>query len=131
MTPFGIKIKQLRKERNLTLKDQANFFKISQSYVSSLENGNRGKPSTIYVDQICVWLNLIWDEAEELKYLANFSQPKVTISTKNLSSEATFFANLISQNIDRLTNDHLLKLRKEINKFLEIDEKVFQKKSEE
>ena len=73
-------------------------------YRVALENGARGKPSAVLVDQICVWLGLIWDDAEELKRLASLSHPKPTINARSSSAEAVYLANFLAQNIDRLSS---------------------------
>ena len=73
MTPFGLKMRELRREHNRNQQQQAMFLGVSKAYISALETGNRGQPSAIFVDQICVWLGLIWDEAEDLKRLASLS----------------------------------------------------------
>tara|TARA_B100000886_G_C20110002_1_gene361458 strand:- start:89 stop:508 length:420 start_codon:yes stop_codon:yes gene_type:complete len=104
MTPFGLKSRQLRRQKGVTLQAQAEVLGVSAAYISALENGQRGKPSPAFVDQICVWFGLIWDDAEQLKYLAQMSHPKPTVKTGGLSAEATFLANLLAQNIDRLSD---------------------------
>ena len=103
MTPFGLKMRSLRAKRGLTLQDQGDFLGVSSAYISALEHGKRGRQSPAFVDQICVWLELIWDEAELLKYLAQMSHPAPTVQTASLPPEATFLANLLAQNIDRLS----------------------------
>ena len=55
MTPFGKKMRSLRAERGLTLKDQAQILKVSEAYLSALEHGKRGRIAPATVDQICVW----------------------------------------------------------------------------
>ena len=70
MTPFGAKMRDLRAARGLTQQQQADALGVSKAYISALETGRRGKPSLPLVDQICAWLGLIWDDAEELKVLA-------------------------------------------------------------
>ena len=107
MTPFGLKMRSLRAKGGLTLQDQGDFLGVSSAYISALEHGKRGRPSPAFVDQICVWLELIWDEAELLKYLAQMSHPAPTVKTASLPPEATFLANLLAQNIDRLTAQQL------------------------
>jgi hypothetical protein len=72
--------------------------------LSALETGTRGRPSAVLVDQICVWLGLIWDDAEELKRLAGLSHPKPTINARGSSAEAVYLANFLAQNIDRLSS---------------------------
>lgn len=103
MTPFGEKLRELRTQKRVTLQEQARFLGVSPAYISALEHGQRGRPSPAFVDQICVWFGLIWDDAEQLKYLAQMSHPKPAVKTGGLTAEATFLANLLAQNIDRLT----------------------------
>ena len=91
---------------------------MSPAYISALEHGRRGKPSPAFVDQICVWFGLIWDDAEQLKHLAQMSHPKPTVKTSGLSAEATFLANLLAQNIDRLSADECAALSELLHKQL-------------
>ena len=103
MTPFGVKIRKWRQRKNRTLHQQAEVLGVSAAYLSALENGTRGRPSVVLVDQICVWLGLIWDDAEELKRLAALSHPKPTINVRGHSAESIYMVNLLAQNIDRLS----------------------------
>ena len=103
MTPFGLKIREWRQRKNFTLHQQADVLNVSAAYLSALETGARGRPSAVLVDQICVWLGLIWDEAEELKRLATLSHPKPTINARGHSAEAIYVANFLAQNINLLS----------------------------
>ncbi len=118
MTPFGFKMRSLRAKRGLTLQDQGNFLGVSSAYISALEHGKRGRPSPALVDQICVWLELIWDEAELLKYLAQMSHPAPTIQTASLPPEATFLANLLAQNIDRFSAQQCRQIFEDLQAYL-------------
>ena len=102
MTPFGLKMRVLRKERGLTQQQQADYLGVSKAYVSALETGSRGRPSGPLVDQICAWLGLIWDDAEALKVLAAMSHPKPVIDASKCDANAVYLANLLAQNIHRL-----------------------------
>ena len=104
MTPFGVKIRDWRQRKNRTLYQQAEALGVTAAYLSALETGTRGRPSAVLVDQICVWLGLIWDDAEELKRLAGLSHPKPTINARANSAEAVYLANFLAQNIDRLSS---------------------------
>ena len=103
MTPFGMKIRDWRQCKNRTLHQQADALGVSAAYLSALENGFRGRPSAVLVDQICMWLGLIWDDAEELKKLAALSHPKPTINARGHSAEAIYMVNFLAQNLDRLS----------------------------
>ena len=103
MTPFGVKLRDWRHRKNRTLYQQAEVLGVSPAYLSALETGTRGRPSAVLVDQICMWLGLIWDDAEELKRLAALSHPKPTINARGHSAEAVYMVNFLAQNIDRLS----------------------------
>jgi transcriptional regulator with XRE-family HTH domain len=102
MTPFGAKLRALRAERGMTQAQLAAHLEVSAAYLSALEHGKRGAPSTGLVHQICAVLGLIWDGSEELLDLAKLSDPKVTVNTAGLTPEQTALANRIAQNIARL-----------------------------
>lgn len=112
MTPFGAKIRVLRAERGVTLKDMAAALRVSPAYLSALEHGRRGRPSFAQVQAIIGFFNVIWDEAEEIEKLARLSHPRVTIDTSGLDPRATELANCLADEISYLTNielDQLLK----------------------
>ena len=102
MTPFGVKIRDWRQRKNRTLHQQAEALGVTAAYLSALETGTRGRPSSVLVDQICVWLGLIWDDAEELKQLAAISHPKPTIDASRSIADAVCLANLVAANIRSL-----------------------------
>lgn len=102
MTPFGERMRDLRAARGLTQQQQADQLGVSKAYISALENGARGRPSAPLVDQICAWLGLIWDDAEELKRLAAISHPKPTIDASRSHAAAVELANLVATHIGSL-----------------------------
>jgi len=102
MTPFGEKLRELRAERGLTLARMAADLGVSAAYLSAIEHGRRSRPTRSLVRQICVYFNIIWDEADELWALACLSRPRVTVDTSGLSAAATEFANLLAERIGAL-----------------------------
>jgi len=46
MTPFGARLRALRATHGLTLKQLAAQLQVSAAYLSALEHGKRGAPST-------------------------------------------------------------------------------------
>jgi transcriptional regulator with XRE-family HTH domain len=102
LTPFGAKLRELRADRGLTLADMAGAINVSSAYLSALEHGKRGRPSWHLVQSIIAYLNIIWDEAEELVKLSRLSHPKITIDTSGLDPEATELANRLSKSIAKL-----------------------------
>ena len=41
MTPFGLKSRQLRRQKGVTLQEQAEVLGVSAAYISALEHGQR------------------------------------------------------------------------------------------
>ena len=102
MTPFGIKLRAIRAQRSIRLKDMAATLGVSAAYLSALEHGRRGRPTHAMVVSICAQLGIIWDDADELMRLARISHPRVTVDTAGLSAEATELANLLAERIRKL-----------------------------
>lgn len=114
MTPLGARLRALREERGVTLKDMARELRVSSAYLSALEHGRRGKPTWSLLQRIITYFNVIWDEAEELQRLAELSDPKVTIDTGGLAPEATELANRLATEIGRLSPEDLVFLKAEL-----------------
>ena len=102
MTPFGDRMRKLRAERNMTLKDMAGAVGVSPAYLSALEHGKRGRPSWHLIQRIIAHFNIIWDEAEEVVHLARISHPRIAIDTAGLSPRATELANRLAAEIGKL-----------------------------
>ena len=95
--------------------DMATAIRVSSAYLSALEHGKRGRPSWHLVQSIIAYLNIIWDDAEELVKLSRISHPRITIDTSGLDPEATELANRLSKSIAKLdkatVNDLLERLK--------------------
>ncbi len=110
MTPFGARLRSLRAERGVTLKQLAEALQVSAAYLSSLEHGKRGAPRAGLVHQVNEYFGLIWDEADDLSGLAKLSNPRVTVNTAGLTPEQTALANRLAQAIHRLTPETVASL---------------------
>ena len=111
MTPFGDRMRKLRAERGVTLKDMAEALGVSSAYLSALEHGKRGRPGWHLIQRILAYFNIIWDEADEVVRLARISHPRITIDTSGLNPKATELANRLADDIGKLdaaTLDELL-----------------------
>jgi transcriptional regulator with XRE-family HTH domain len=103
MTPFGRRLREMRAERKILMKDMASALGVSSAYLSALEHGNRGRPSSGLVQQISAYFNLAWDDVDELKRLAELSHPRVVVDTAGLSPKATELANRLAEAIGELS----------------------------
>lgn len=111
MTPFGDRMRKLRIERGVTLKEMAEALGVSSAYLSALEHGKRGRPGWHLIQRILAYFNIIWDEADEVVRLARISHPRITIDTSGLNPKATELANRLADEIAKLdpaTLDELL-----------------------
>jgi transcriptional regulator with XRE-family HTH domain len=102
MTPFGLRLRELRAERGMSQKEMAESVGVSPAYLSALEHGHRGVPAWPLLQRIIACLNIIWDDADDLQRLAMQSAPKVTIDTAGMDPRATELANMLGQTIGDL-----------------------------
>jgi transcriptional regulator with XRE-family HTH domain len=107
MTPFGERVRKLRRERGLMLKDMAAHLGVSSAYLSALERGERGKPTWALIQGVLQYFHIIWDEADELKRLADLSDPRVKIDTASADPKATLLANRLAREIRGLSDGEL------------------------
>ncbi|MBB4005112.1 MAG: helix-turn-helix transcriptional regulator [Aurantimonas endophytica] len=128
MTPFGERIRALRKERGVTQGQMAAALNVSSAYLSALEHGRRGRPTWDLLQRIIGYLNVIWDDAEELERLAALSHPKVTVETAGLSAEATTLANRLAESIAILAPDDIRKILAEVEQAAERAEAAVREK---
>jgi len=105
MTPFGARVRSLRQAKGIQLKRMAGDLHLSAAYLSALEHGRRGRPAPGLVMQIAGYLGCIWDEAEDLKTLAEISHPRVVVDTAGLSPARTELANRLARRIGDLPDD--------------------------
>ena len=110
MTPFGEKMRKLRADRAITLKQMSEAIGVSSAYLSALEHGKRGRPGWHLIQRIITYFNIIWDEAEEVTRLARISHPRITIDTSGLNPLATELANRLADDIGKLEPQTLSEL---------------------
>ncbi|WP_285295420.1 helix-turn-helix domain-containing protein [Aureimonas altamirensis] len=110
MTPFGEKVRALRREKGVSQGQMAEALGVSGAYLSALEHGRRGRPSWYLLQRMIGYLGVIWDDAEELERLAELSHPRVTVETGGLAPEATVLANRLAETIGSLSQADIRQL---------------------
>jgi transcriptional regulator with XRE-family HTH domain len=103
MTPFGRRLRELRRSGGRQLKDMAAALGVSPAYLSALEHGHRGRPGGGLVQQVSAYFNLAWDDVDELRRLAELSHP-------GIDPLATELANRMAESIEKLDRATLEKL---------------------
>lgn len=110
MTPFGEKLRELRTRHAVSQKQMADALGVSAPYLSALEHGRRGTPHWSFVQRVITYFNIIWDEAEELQYLALNSDPNVAINTAGMHASKTRLANLLASEIKNMDREKVAAL---------------------
>jgi transcriptional regulator with XRE-family HTH domain len=116
VTPFGQRLRDLREQHGRALKDMARALRVSSAYLSALEHGHRAQPKPGFVQQVAAYFNLAWEEVDELKALAELSDPKPSIDTRGLSPLATEVANRLRGKIKSLDEAALKAILKQLGK---------------
>lgn len=116
MTPFGERMRKLRAERHVTMKEMAEAIGVSSAYLSALEHGKRGRPGWHLLQRIISFFNIIWDEAEDVVRLARISHPRVVIDTSGLAPQATELANRLADDISELDHKELAEMLAVLNR---------------
>jgi len=102
LTPFGERVRELRRERGLQLKHMANSLGVSSAYLSALERGERGRPTWTLLQGVIHYFGIIWDEADELQRLADMSETKPQIDARGTGPRAMLVANRIAREFAQL-----------------------------
>lgn len=102
-TPFGEAIRRIRQERGIRQKDMAKALNVSAAYLSALENGKRGQPGFDFLQRVAGYLNIIWDEADDLFRVAAISHPRIVVDTAGMPAEYTALANRLARQIGALS----------------------------
>jgi transcriptional regulator with XRE-family HTH domain len=110
MTPLGSMLRDLRRQRGVTLKDMADAVGVSAAYLSALEHGRRGKPTFDLVQRLIGYFNIIWDDAEALERVVQISHPRVVVDTSGLSPRATELANRLAIGIGDLSEEEIARM---------------------
>jgi transcriptional regulator with XRE-family HTH domain len=102
LTPFGERVRELRRERGLQLKHMAASLGVSSAYLSALERGERGRPTWTLIQGVIHYFGIIWDEADELQHLADMSETKPQIDARGAGPRAMYVANRLARDFDQL-----------------------------
>ncbi len=107
LTPFGERVRELRRERGLQLKHMAASLGVSSAYLSALERGERGRPTWTLIQGVIHYFGIIWDEADELQHLADMSETKPRIDARGTGPRAMLVANRLARDFSVLAPDEI------------------------
>lgn len=107
LTPFGARVRALRRERGRQLKHMAASLGVSSAYLSALERGERGRPTWTLIQGAIHYFGVIWDEADELQRLAEMSEPTPRIDARGTGPKGVLLANRLAREFGALTDADL------------------------
>lgn len=79
MTPFGLFLQDIRRDRRLAQKQLAGLLDVDQSYLSGLESGRKGTPPASMIGRLTEALKLDENEVRSLNEAVVRSRRKVEI----------------------------------------------------
>lgn len=89
MTPFGLFLQDIRRDRRLAQKQLAGLLEVDQSYLSGLESGRKGVPPASMVGRLTEALKLNEEEVRSLNEAVVQSRRKVEIPLRADPAEYT------------------------------------------
>jgi transcriptional regulator with XRE-family HTH domain len=108
---FGNKIRELRKEKHLTLKQLSKKSGIEITYLSKIENNKTGSPEINTIEKLATALNVGQDTKEELYRLAK----QIPSDIKNNITKSKVFFDVFRSAKD-FNEEELLRIVDEIKK---------------
>jgi transcriptional regulator with XRE-family HTH domain len=80
MSPFSHLFQQLRLRRGVRQSELAEILGYEQSYISALEIGLKGPPTSEFVEKLVIALSLSHEEQRELEEAVSASQRKIVLN---------------------------------------------------
>lgn len=102
MASFGEQLKEIRKEKNLSLRETARRSKISHPYLSQLENGKRDIPTLEVIVKLAYGLDV---EIDTLYNIAGYTDKRDTELTKNVQHEVSEGLKNLSNTVEKILED--------------------------
>lgn len=111
MTPFGTYLEILRRSRRIQQKQLADLMGINPCYVSALERGRKGPPSTEILERLVKNIGLSRDEEEMLWHSVDLSEMTFRLP-EGMSQEEFEMVHDLRRHLGRLNEDQVLIIRK-------------------
>ncbi|WP_162880793.1 helix-turn-helix domain-containing protein [Paraliobacillus sediminis] len=125
MSDFGGKIRKIRTDKKLSLKDVAKLGNLSHPYISQIENNKRNTPKPEIIKKLAKGLGVPYNKLlKEAGY--------IDTSDVDLEMQEWFYSNLdevlneltINDDFSDVINDDIKQLEKDYDNLLEVDEKI-------
>jgi transcriptional regulator with XRE-family HTH domain len=109
LTPFGLKVRQIRLEKGVKLLDLAGALGKSAAYVSAIETGRKPLPDH-FEQEVAEVLQLTADEKSEVFQAADRTREKLKVG--GLSAESRELVAEFARSVDRLNDSQIEAFKK-------------------
>lgn len=107
---FGKELRKRRIEATKTLKDVADFLKVSIPYVSDVELGRRQPLAGATIEELAQFLNCSEAQVQQLRLLAVKDRGEITLAASNENTRELLVA--LDRRIESMDEDTVKRIRK-------------------
>ncbi len=111
-TPFAAMCRNLRRERDQLLKDQAAAFGTSIAYISAVETGRKERIPDEFIEKFISWLRLDDLTAERLRQAADDTRQVMTLRSAS-PAQARLLA-VLGRSLEGLSRGEIEELRSRV-----------------
>ena len=113
ITPFGKELRKIRLDRDLLLKNMADDFDFSSSYLSAIENGKKEIPKD-FIKKLRANYNLSEEEFSKLEIAKIESQKSIEFNISELNKIQQDFMFSFARRFEEIPEEKLKKIMKDI-----------------
>lgn len=111
MIEFGIYLRQLRKEKKVSLQYLSDNLGVGVPFLSLIENGKKLVPVE-YGDKLTEILNLTKEQSIELKNSIDYSNKRISLDLENMTEDQQAISIAFARTINTASQKKLEELRK-------------------
>ena len=111
MVEFGIYLRQLRKEKKISLQYISDNLGVGVPFLSLIENGKKLVPVE-YGDKLTEILNLTEEESKELKNSIDYSNKRISLDLEKMSEQQQEVSIAFARTINTASQKKLEELRR-------------------
>jgi transcriptional regulator with XRE-family HTH domain len=116
ITEFGKQLRKNRIDKTISLRDMAQGISVSPAYLSAIETGKRNITDSFF-NSVVKYFNLVGDEINYLRHLADVSQKEISIKLENSNPNQRDSAAFFARRLNELSDDDLKKINKIMGDF--------------
>lgn len=110
LTPFGQKVRMLRIELSVRLKDMADELNVTSAYLSALETGKKNLTDSFVAKVVDYFDKHGISDTQELYQLADASKKEIRIDTSEYDDDSKLLIAAFARRFSELPKDDLKKI---------------------